>query len=196
MSKQTISLDFDGVIHSYASGWAGYVPTDPPVRGAREAIARMRELGFRVVVHSSRCAMQEGIQGVRAWLEQHGIEVDDVSRDKPQAVLIVDDRGFRFEGDWQPVLERIERGDFSPWNKKPRLTISDPVLDEQVGSVRVMCFAAASRGWELEEVGLGEADDVFLEVQIASEPVLIRVPAAQRERLAQLIAPPKVGVGG
>lgn len=37
MSKQTVVFDFDGVIHSYTSGWHGAcVADDPVVPGIRE----------------------------------------------------------------------------------------------------------------------------------------------------------------
>ena len=54
MTKPTLVLDFDGVIHSYTSGWKGAdVIPDPPVDGA---IAFMLGalLHFDVVIFSSR----------------------------------------------------------------------------------------------------------------------------------------------
>jgi hypothetical protein len=54
-AKPALVLDFDGVIHSYTSGWKGAdVIPDPPTPGAREAIRTLRET-YRVVVNSSRC---------------------------------------------------------------------------------------------------------------------------------------------
>lgn len=43
--KYTVVLDFDGVIHSYSSGWRGKtcIP-DPPVPGIREEIYKMRQI--------------------------------------------------------------------------------------------------------------------------------------------------------
>lgn len=36
--KQTVVFDFDGVIHSYTSGWKGEtIIPDPPVPGIKEA---------------------------------------------------------------------------------------------------------------------------------------------------------------
>ena len=40
--KPTLCVDFDGVIHSYISGWKGAdVIPDPPVPGAIEALYRI-----------------------------------------------------------------------------------------------------------------------------------------------------------
>lgn len=60
MSK-TVVFDFDGVIHSYTSGWCGVseIP-DPPVSGIKDAINAIREAGYRVVVVSTRCAEPAG----------------------------------------------------------------------------------------------------------------------------------------
>ncbi len=115
--KQTIILDFDGVIHSYTSGWKGAaVIPDPPVDGTREGVAKLRET-YTVVVVSSRCHQSGGIEAIKAWLALHGIEVDAVSNDKPPHICTVDDRAFRFEGDWQAVIDGIPSASV-PWNKK------------------------------------------------------------------------------
>lgn len=44
--KKTVVFDFDGVIHSYISGWKGIdnIP-DEPVKGIKEKIERIREAG-------------------------------------------------------------------------------------------------------------------------------------------------------
>lgn len=117
MSKQTIILDFDGVIHSYKSGWKGATEIpDPPTPGAKEAIARLRDRGFEVVVVSSRCSQAGGVVAVMEWLDKHDIFVDGVRADKPPHVLVVDDRAFRFEGRWDDVLTFAQTG-MEPWTK-------------------------------------------------------------------------------
>jgi hypothetical protein len=115
--KQTLILDFDGVIHSYTLGWQGAdVVGDPPTRGAQEAIAQLR-LEYKVVVVSSRCHQLGGMEAVKAWLSRWGIEVDGVSSEKPPHVCVVDDRALRFEGDWSAVLAGVKEASI-PWNKR------------------------------------------------------------------------------
>ena len=59
-SKPMLALDFDGVLHQYASGWQGAnkVP-DPPVAGALEFVT-VAAGHFSVVVYSCRARFPEG----------------------------------------------------------------------------------------------------------------------------------------
>lgn len=111
MKKPILCLDFDGVIHSYTSGWKGArnIP-DPPMPGALNFIAEAIEEGWDVVIHSSRARYFGGISAMRAWLREHaglgwdtmGPSLCDVRfvRWKPPAVVTIDDRAMRFEGVW------------------------------------------------------------------------------------------------
>jgi hypothetical protein len=125
--KRKIILDFDGVIHSYGSGWTGVVPTDPPVLGAREAIRRIRE-HYKVYVMSTRCFEEGGVEAIEDYLREHDIEVDGVVKEKVKASLSIDDRGFRFEGDWNGVIDFLNDPEcFNPWNKKGRPEPQRPI---------------------------------------------------------------------
>jgi hypothetical protein len=105
--RHTVCLDFDGVIHSYVSGWRGIeVINDPPIHGTDEAIRRLRKQ-YRIVVHSARCATQEGRDAVETWLKKYNIEVDEICEHKPPALVYVDDRAIRFTGDWIAVADQI-----------------------------------------------------------------------------------------
>lgn len=116
MAKQTVIFDFDGVINSYTSRWQGAdVISDPPVAGIKEAIAEIRK-HYRVVVVSSRCYQPGGIEAINIWLEKHNIVVDDVTDEKPPAVVIIDDRAITFDGQTEGLLQKIKS--FKPWNKK------------------------------------------------------------------------------
>lgn len=107
VARQTICLDFDGVIHSYRSGWCGAdsIP-DPPIHGTDRAIQRLRQQ-YRVVVHSARCATAEGRQAIEQWLKKHAIDVDEVCEHKPPAFVYIDDRAIRFEGNWTDTMTQL-----------------------------------------------------------------------------------------
>lgn len=114
--KQTVVFDFDGVIHSYTSGWKGVgVIPDPPVPGIKEAINDIRAAGYEVVVVSTRCADPEGMIAVFQYLKLNGIEVDDIRKEKPPAIVYIDDRAICFDGNPATLLGKIQA--FKPWNK-------------------------------------------------------------------------------
>jgi hypothetical protein len=107
--RRTVCLDFDGVVHSYRSGWRGApVIPDPPIHGTAEAIARLRQQ-YRVVIYSARCRSAEGRRAIEAWLRKHQIEVDEVCDHKPPALVYVDDRAIPFRGDWNQVIADIRQ---------------------------------------------------------------------------------------
>lgn len=111
--KMTVCLDFDGVIHSYLSGWKGEAEIpDPPVEGAKRAI-RILRMDYEVKVFSTRCRTPEGLEAVKKWLKANDIEVDEVCDHKPPAIVYVDDRGVQFRGDWMRTVEEV-RG-FRHW---------------------------------------------------------------------------------
>lgn len=117
MEKKTLSIDFDGVIHSYVSGWQGATAIpDAPVPGAFEFLAAAVER-FEVVVFSTRAEDNEAVIAMNDWFTAHGLpdrvlEQIFITNEKPKAVLYIDDRGFRFEGVW-PTLDEIDA--FRPW---------------------------------------------------------------------------------
>lgn len=135
--KPTLCLDFDGVIHSYASGWvhAKFIP-DPPVPGALQFLHDALD-SFKVVIFSSRSHQEGGIDAMRMWLEywaRRELPNDEESKwaankvinhiawrkeawptVKPPAFLSIDDRGLTFDGTW-PAIETLLA--FKPWNKR------------------------------------------------------------------------------
>jgi hypothetical protein len=126
--KKTLVVDFDGVLHSYTSGWKGpTVIPDPPVQGALGFLARAVER-FDVAVLSSRSREPGGIDAMKRWLADHGLEPDVLAklrfpRTKPPAHVYLDDRGWRFEGTF-PSLDAIDA--FEPWHKRAPRETDDP----------------------------------------------------------------------
>lgn len=105
--QKTICLDFDGVIHSYQTGWHGAdVIPDPPIHKVEVAIRQLRN-DYRVVVYSARCREEAGRIAIEHWLAKHNIEVDEVCDHKPPAHVYVDDRAVRFSGDWEQTIHEI-----------------------------------------------------------------------------------------
>ena len=114
--KPTVVFDFDGVIHSYVSGWKGSdVILDPPVPGIKEAIDDIREAGYQVIVHSARAGQFGGTAAIFKYLEENNIEVDGVLPNKPPAIVYIDDRAICFDGKPETLLDKIKT--FKPWNQ-------------------------------------------------------------------------------
>ena len=138
MSKKSfnpiICVDFDGVIHSYTSGWKGInIIPDPPVPGAIEwlikhlpvpdAICAMAPPyeGPIVQIYSSRSAECRGRIAMKKWLVQHGLDRSYITEGvlkfpnaKPPAFLTIDDRAICFNGTFPTTEEMLN---FTPWNK-------------------------------------------------------------------------------
>jgi len=116
MNKPILVLDFDGVLHSYSSGWAGAtIIPDSPVPGAAEFCHRALE-HFELWIVSSRCYEDDGIDAITKWLDKYQFPEDiTVSGKKPPAFLILDDRAITFTGTWPDVDSLLQ---FKPWNKR------------------------------------------------------------------------------
>ena len=113
--KQTVVFDFDGVIHSYTSGWQGAETiADPPVTGIREVIEKLRH-DYIVAIVSTRCATVKGIEAITEWLNCNQIEVDLILKEKPPAIVYIDDRAICFDGNCSTLKQRIDT--FKPWNE-------------------------------------------------------------------------------
>lgn len=117
MGKPILVLDFDGVLHSYKSGWKGAtVIPDPPTPGAQEFCMKAQEY-FELYIVSSRCSQEDGIHAILQWLEEnqflHNIMV---TAKKPPAFLTIDDRAFQFMGFW-PNVEWLHN--FRPYHQLP-----------------------------------------------------------------------------
>ena len=132
-----IALDFDGVIHSYTSGWQGprKIP-DKPVDGVLgwieafcmdhccpDSICAMAPAPTaRLVIFSSRSRYPFARMCMKAWMVLHGFdrrffEVIKFPLFKPPAHVTVDDRVVCFDGR-MPDCEHLMG--FNPWNKKEK----------------------------------------------------------------------------
>lgn len=120
--KPTICIDFDGVLHSYSSGWKGVsMIVDPPVAGAIAWLkACIADPNLDPVIYSSRSKEEAGVEAMMNWLLIHGLTTDEVlaldfPTQKPAAFLTIDDRAICFEGTF-PSGDEMRA--FTPWNKR------------------------------------------------------------------------------
>lgn len=107
MSKQTVVFDFDGVIHRYSKGWQDGSIYDVPNEGIKETINRLRLNNYEVVIVSTRCNTEEGRMAILTWLFSYGIVVDKVCKEKPPAIVYIDDRAICYDPNMNNLYDRI-----------------------------------------------------------------------------------------
>lgn len=140
-NKPILCVDFDGVIHSYSSGWQGAtVIPDAPVPGALRWLWKATEW-FDVQIYSSRSKDPEARKAMFKWMVEHSraefgeghpmtMTDDDGEQgpiypitfayEKPAAFLTIDDRAICFDGDFNDI-EPTDLLSFVPWNKRPKV---------------------------------------------------------------------------
>jgi len=130
---KTVLIDFDGVLHSYTSGWQGKanIPDDPnpgAIKFLKELIA---DEEIEPVIWTSRVHWENNAELIEAenavyvikdWLAFHGLTSEEVNplkitNNKPPAVMIIDDRAWQFVGLF-PNTEAIRN--FKPWKPGDR----------------------------------------------------------------------------
>jgi hypothetical protein len=115
-NKPIIVFDFDGVIHSYQSGWKGInIIPDKPVEGIYEVISELRK-EYKVIIVSSRCSEEIGINAIKLWLDKYSIVVDGIQKEKPPVLITIDDRAITFDGNCNTLIDKIKG--FKVWYKK------------------------------------------------------------------------------
>lgn len=120
-----LAVDFDGVLHSYDGNWQGEdVITGELLPGAAdflyEAVQR-----YTVSVYSVRGATEAGRNAMEEWLyDKLTAAIGDkgaaiasqllIAEHKPFAHLMIDDRAWRFEGNF-PRISDIEKLVYKPF---------------------------------------------------------------------------------
>lgn len=121
MSKNkfmTVAVDFDGVIHSYTSGWLGAdVIIDPPVDGAIEWLNKIVKK-FNVVILTTRGNQGNANEVIMKYLIDNGYSGPEllVTNEKVASIIYIDDRGWRFTGSNFPSVNDIYKA--KPWFKE------------------------------------------------------------------------------
>jgi hypothetical protein len=101
-SKKTICLDFDGCIHKYSKGFHDGTVYDEPMEGAFEAIRKLQNKDYEVVILTARPVAQVGQWFLKHWKREYGV-IPRITNTKPVAIAYVDDKAIRFVS-WVDVL--------------------------------------------------------------------------------------------
>ena len=100
-AHRVVCVDFDGVLYPF-----GFLYESPePMPGARRALTRLRQRGYRIVIFTSRLSpswlMSSGHSAdeqrayISRLLYRDGIPFDDLTAEKVPAVAYLDDRAIR-----------------------------------------------------------------------------------------------------
>ena len=114
-NAKQIAIDFDGVVHKNSLGFYDGTVYDEPVEGSLEAIRKLVDLGYEVVIFTCKAKpdrpLVEGKTGVEliwAWLDKYGFKnlIKEVTAEKPRAIAYIDDKGITFTN-WKDILEEF-----------------------------------------------------------------------------------------
>lgn len=120
INRKRVVFDFDGVIHSYTSGWKGIdVIPDPPVEGIKEVLQKLIDNQYEVCVLSTRCSEYSGYKAIQQWLVLNDIPFTEVRADKPPAICYVDDRALKFDANYIDLLFK-EITTFKTWQEEQK----------------------------------------------------------------------------
>lgn len=126
---RTVSVDFDGVLHEFSSGWTGYTPLDGPEPGALEFIKSLIVMGYTPVICSARAHNDLGVHEIKKWLKKYGFPEMKVTNEKILAICYVDDRAVEYrEQNWNEVCTKIH--DLA----EKALTTDSPKDDPTIGA--------------------------------------------------------------
>jgi len=121
MSK-IVAIDFDGCIADYSKGWLGENVFGDVIPGCKEALQRMKDDGYKIIIYTVR----EHTRWLEQYFKSNGIPYDYINESVPgtysndgskvYADVYIDDRAVTFDGNWEKIPKVV--GGFMSWQKK------------------------------------------------------------------------------
>jgi len=102
---KTVCIDFDDTLCK---------SDGEPVEGSFEALRGFKQAGYTILIFSAR--LNPELWGelikfrsteISDWLEQYNMPYDNIVSHKPPADVYIDNKGYRFEGDWKKAFKEI-----------------------------------------------------------------------------------------
>ena len=112
--KNTIAIDFDGVIHKNSKGFHDGTIYDEPIEGVKKGLEYLSK-SYRLVIYTCKANPNRpiindktGIQLIWEWLEKYGLQkyIDNITYEKPNAKYYIDDKAIRFIN-WEMIIGAI-----------------------------------------------------------------------------------------
>ena len=111
--KPVICVDFDHTMNN-----ASYPDIEKPIKGAKEALQEIKNLGFDIHICSCRTNHEvsasiierlEQIKKMKKFLDDNKIPYDKIlNNDKPVAYAYIDDRGIGFRDNWKETIKELK----------------------------------------------------------------------------------------
>jgi len=115
--KNTIAIDFDGVIHKNSLGFHNGTIYDVPVDGTKEALEFLSKKFSKIIIFTCKSRPKRplingmnGTELVWQWLKKNKLDqyIFEVTVEKPVAAAYIDDKAIRFN-DWKDIIEDIKK---------------------------------------------------------------------------------------
>ena len=112
--KNTIAIDFDGVIHKSSKGFYDGTIYDEPVEGVKKGLEYLSK-SCKLVVYTCKANPnrplingKSGTELIWEWLEDYNLSqyISDIVYGKPNAKYYNDDKGIRFIN-WNQTIKEI-----------------------------------------------------------------------------------------
>lgn len=112
--RDTLAIDFDGVIHDHNLGFHDGTVYGDPIPGAIEAVKKLSKK-YKIVIFTCKANPKRplidgktGPELIWEWLEKHDLKscVEDVTYDKINALYYIDDKAISFNN-WDNTLKHL-----------------------------------------------------------------------------------------
>jgi hypothetical protein len=111
-ANREVCVDFDGTLAQWA-----YPDLGPPTPDSHEAMRRLQEMGYRIIVWTSRMSPQvytreerdDTFYKIKNWLDIYSMPYDEIDRGdtgKRLSAMWIDDKAIQYTGCWDKVIER------------------------------------------------------------------------------------------